>query len=89
MSTQDKPENKIIGCTCVLCGESLTAPIVFKGKTYGWTCITKINPSAKKPKKKAKPRIRGVTFECTKKDTMRPIQFKRLFSINSLSLLFI
>ena len=52
MNAEIKPQNKIIGCTCALCGESLTAPIVFKGKTYGWTCITKINPSAKKLKKK-------------------------------------
>lgn len=38
-------------CNCTLCGESLTKPIFYKGNPYGWTCITKVNPTAKKPKK--------------------------------------
>jgi hypothetical protein len=40
-------------CNCTLCGEALTKPIFYKGNPYGWTCITKVNPGAKKPKKNA------------------------------------
>ena len=33
---------------CELCGEELTAPQFFEGKPYGWSCIKKVNPAAKK-----------------------------------------
>jgi hypothetical protein len=33
-----------------MCGEELTKPIFFQGKPYGWSCITKVNPNAKKSK---------------------------------------
>lgn len=36
--------------SCALCGEKLTAPIFFNGKIYGWSCIKKVNPTAKKSK---------------------------------------
>lgn len=36
--------------TCELCGEELTCPYIHNGKIYGWTCIKKVNPSARKPK---------------------------------------
>ncbi len=41
-------------CKCSLCGEELTAPQFYKGAAYGWTCIKKVNPSARKPR--VKPR---------------------------------
>ena len=37
---------------CALCGEELTAPIAYNGAFYGWTCIKKVNPAAKKSKDK-------------------------------------
>ena len=37
-------------CYCTLCGEQLTAPQFFEGNAYGWSCIKKVNPSAKKQK---------------------------------------
>jgi hypothetical protein len=37
-------------CSCHLCGEKLTAPISYMGKLYGWSCIKKVNPKAKKVK---------------------------------------
>lgn len=33
---------------CAMCGEEVTAPHWHQGKPYGYTCITKVNPSAKK-----------------------------------------
>jgi len=33
---------------CALCGEELTAPQFYKGKPYGWSCIKKVDPKAKK-----------------------------------------
>ena len=35
---------------CARCGEEITAPYFYKGRPYGWTCITFVNPSAKKEK---------------------------------------
>ena len=37
-------------CKCSLCGEELTAPQVYNGFMYGYTCVKKINPNYKKPK---------------------------------------
>lgn len=37
-------------CRCALCGEIVTAPVFFQGKIYGWSCIKKVNPTAKKVK---------------------------------------
>ena len=37
-------------CKCSLCGEELTAPQVYNGLMYGYTCVKKINPNYKKPK---------------------------------------
>ncbi len=37
-------------CFCTMCGEELTKPHFFNGKPYGWSCITKVNPNAKKSK---------------------------------------
>lgn len=38
-------------CKCALCGETLTAPIFFEGKIYGYTCIKIVNPTYSKSKK--------------------------------------
>lgn len=35
---------------CTLCGEELTAPQIYKGAVYGWSCIKKVCPSARKEK---------------------------------------
>jgi hypothetical protein len=48
-----KIQNNTIGrakICCALCGEKLTAPVFFQGKIYGWSCIKKVNPAAKKVK---------------------------------------
>lgn len=42
---------QIKACSCALCGEKLTAPIMYMGKMYGWSCIKKVSPTAKKPAK--------------------------------------
>ena len=39
--------------TCELCGEELTCPQIYDGKIYGWSCIKKVNPNAKKAKDKS------------------------------------
>jgi len=33
--------NKILNCFC--CGAEITAPQFYKGRAYGWTCITKVS----------------------------------------------
>lgn len=38
-------------CSCYLCGESLTTPILYMGNFYGWSCIKKVDSTAKKPAK--------------------------------------
>ena len=42
-------------CSCHLCGEKLTAPIYYMGNLYGWSCIKKVNPRAKKVKENWQP----------------------------------
>lgn len=39
---------KVYQCFC--CGSEVTAPQFYKGKVYGWTCIKKVDPSAKRSK---------------------------------------
>lgn len=39
----------LFNCTC--CAAELTAPYFFNGGVYGYTCIKKVNPAAKKNKK--------------------------------------
>lgn len=38
--------------TCELCSEELTCPQIYMGKIYGWSCIKKVNPNARKSKVK-------------------------------------
>lgn len=68
--------NPLNPCRCARCDEELYKPVFFKGKPYGWTCITYINPYAKKTKKKQPPlvlakveRVEGlkVVFSCNGK----------------------
>lgn len=40
--------NQTFNCTC--CGSVVTAPYFHGNGVYGWTCIKKVNPSAKKNK---------------------------------------
>lgn len=35
---------------CFCCGSDVTAPQFYKGKVYGWSCIKKVDPSAKRTK---------------------------------------
>jgi hypothetical protein len=42
--------NQIKACYCERCGEQLTKPQFYKGKSYGWTCITLVKPGIKKSK---------------------------------------
>ena len=54
MKQNEQPKQKrVINPCCVLCGEELTAPIEYKGAFYGWSCIKRVNPSAKKTKVKS------------------------------------
>ena len=39
---------KVYSCAC--CGSDVTVPYFFKGAAYGYTCIKRVNPSAKKVK---------------------------------------
>lgn len=41
-------KGKIYICSC--CGSEVTAPYFFNGGVYGYTCIKKVNPTAKKVK---------------------------------------
>jgi hypothetical protein len=41
-------KGKTYVCSC--CGSEVTAPYFFKGGVYGYTCIKKVNPTAKKVK---------------------------------------
>ena len=36
--------------TCSCCGSDVTCPQYYQGKVYGYTCITKVAPKAKKVK---------------------------------------
>lgn len=36
--------------SCACCGSDVTSPYFFNGAVYGYTCIKKVNPSAKKVK---------------------------------------
>jgi hypothetical protein len=51
-------------CTCARCGEPLTKPAFYKGKPYGYTCITFVDPSAKpKPTKETYCESSDFVFE--------------------------
>ena len=36
-------KSKVSSLTCFCCGADITAPQFFKGRAYGWTCITKVS----------------------------------------------
>ena len=42
----------MFNCSC--CGTEVTSPYFFNGGVYGYTCIKKVNPNAKKNKPKLK-----------------------------------
>ena len=42
----------MFNCSC--CGTEVTSPYFFSGGVYGYTCIKKVNPNAKKNKPKSK-----------------------------------
>lgn len=42
---------KTFGLTCACCGTDITAPQFYNNKAYGYTCILKVNPDAKRSKK--------------------------------------
>lgn len=42
----------MFNCTC--CGSEITSPYFYSGGVYGWSCIKKVNPSAKRNKPKTK-----------------------------------
>lgn len=42
----------MFNCSC--CGTDLTSPYFYNGGVYGYTCIKKVNPSARKRKPKSK-----------------------------------
>lgn len=42
----------MFNCSC--CGTEVTSPYFYNGGVYGWTCIKKVNPNAKKNKPKSK-----------------------------------
>lgn len=41
----------MFNCTC--CGTELSSPYFYNGGVYGWTCIKKVNPNARKNKAKS------------------------------------
>lgn len=43
-------QKTLLCISCARCGEEITAPYFYKGRPYGWTCITLVNPSVKKEK---------------------------------------
>lgn len=42
----------MFNCSC--CGTEITSPYFYNGGVYGWACIKKVNPSARKNKPKSK-----------------------------------
>lgn len=42
----------MFNCSC--CGTEVASPYFYDGGVYGWTCIKKVNPKAKKNKPKLK-----------------------------------
>ena len=42
----------MFNCSC--CGTEVTSPYFFNGGVYGWTCIKKVNPNARRNKTKTK-----------------------------------
>lgn len=42
----------MFNCSC--CGTEVTSPYFYDGGVYGWTCIKKLNPNAKRNKPKSK-----------------------------------
>jgi len=42
----------MFNCSC--CGTEVTSPYFYMGGVYGYTCIKKVNPNAKKNKPKSK-----------------------------------
>lgn len=40
--------SKVYSCSC--CGSDVTVPYFFKGGVYGYTCIKKVDPKAKRTK---------------------------------------
>ncbi len=40
-----------LGIKCTCCQADITAPQFHNGKPYGWTCILKVKPNAKRSKK--------------------------------------
>jgi hypothetical protein len=42
----------MFNCSC--CGTDVTSPYFYNGGVYGWTCIKKVNPNAKRNKPKSK-----------------------------------
>lgn len=42
----------MFNCSC--CGTDITSPYFYDGGVYGWTCIKKVNPRARRNKPKSK-----------------------------------
>ena len=74
----------MFNCTC--CGTEVTAPYFYKGGVYGWTCIKKVNPNARrnKPKMKAvEVKVLKVKFGemSTRGDVLVEIDGKKQFTV--------
>lgn len=48
---------------CARCGEDITAPYIFEGKAFGYTCIKIVNPLAKKAAKNKAHWVKADRFE--------------------------
>lgn len=42
----------MFNCSC--CGTDIASPYFYNGGVYGWSCIKKVNPNAKRNKAKSK-----------------------------------
>jgi len=53
----------LFSLSCACCGSEITAPQWYKGKPYGWTCITKVSGQKRKKSKAEYIPVSLDTFE--------------------------
>lgn len=65
---------KNYSCFCTLCKEPVTVPYWHEGKPYGYTCITKVNPKAKRIKSsKAEYAPCKITWQVSENNTLQAL----------------
>lgn len=77
----------MFGLTCACCGADITAPQFYRGKAYGYTCIKKIDPTAKQVKDNGLwIKADSVEFidDIYVTITVQGLKFKMIYGVNGL-----